>query len=123
MHTDASAFRLDSDFNPAGGDPGVVTLTLHNLGKDPISGFRLAFNSLFRVKSTDDLRGGRVLEQISNYLVVAPPDGFVLEAGGAWSISAARLSHLLTHYNYGPKAAYLVLAGEHLAPVAVTAMT
>lgn len=123
MNTDAPAYRLDSDFNPAGGDPGVITLTLHSLGKDPVSGFRLAFNSLFRVKSTDDLRGGRVLEQISNYLVVEPPGGFVLAAGASWSISAARLSHVLTHYNYGPKAAYLILADGSLAPVAVTAMS
>lgn len=119
----ASAFRLDSDFNPDGGESGTITLTLRNLGSDAVSGFRLAFNSLFRVSSIDDLRGGRVVEQISNYLVVAPPDGLVLEPGGEWSISADRLSHILIHYNYGPKAAYLILSDGSLAPVAVSLLT
>jgi hexosaminidase len=120
---DAPAFRLDSDYAPTGGEPGTITLTLRNLGRDPVSGFRLAFNALFRVKSAHDLRGGRVLEQVSNYLVVAPPDGSVLEPGGEWSISADRLSHVLTHYNYGPKAAYLILADGSLAPVSISLMT
>lgn len=117
------AFRLDSDYRPAGGEGGTITLTLRNLGAEPVAGFRLAFNSLFRVKSAEDLRGGAVVEQISNYLVVAPPDGMVLEPGGEWAISADRLSHVLTHYNYGPKAAYLILADGALAVVAVTPMT
>ena len=116
-------FRLDSDFKPTGGDPGTVTLTLRNLNSESIAGFRLAFTSLFRVKSPEDLRGGRVVEQVSNYLVVAPPDGFVLEPGGAWSIAADKLSHLITHYNYGPKSAYLILGDDSLAPVTVALMT
>ena len=119
----APAFRLDSDFTPTGGDPGTITLTLRNLGDEPVSGFRLAFNSLFRLKTMGDLRGGRVVEQVSNYLVVEPPGDLEIAPGGTWSISADRLSHVLTHYNYGPKAAYLILEDGALADVAVTPMT
>ena len=123
MPANDASFRLDSDFTPTGGEPGVITLTLHNTGRDLVAGFRLALNSLFRIKAATDLGGGRVVEQISNYQVIAPPEGFVLEPGTAWSISANRLSHTLTHYNYGPKSAYLVLADGSLAPVTVSLMT
>jgi hexosaminidase len=113
------AFRLDSNFSR---EACAVTLTLRNRGTKAVSGFRLALTSLFRVKD-GGLRGARVVEQISNYLVVAPPDGFVVTPGGSWSFTAERLSHRLTHYTYGPKSAYLICADESLEPVAVSLMT
>ena len=118
-----AAFRLDSDFAPAGGEPGTIRLTLTNLGSETVRAFRLALNSLFRIREGSPVRGGSVTEQISNYHVIAPPDGFALAPGAAWTIEADRLSHALTHYNYGPKAAYLILSDGSLAPVAITDMT
>lgn len=123
MGSAATAFRLDSAFTPGSGGAGGIALTLYNLGDRPIENFRLALTSLFRVKTGSEITGGKILEQISNYHVIAPPEGFRLERGAAWSISADQLSHPLTHYNFGPKSAYLILADDTLVPVAVTAMT
>jgi hexosaminidase len=117
------AFRLDSDFSTGEGAAGAVTLTLRNVGSSSLSNFRLAFTSLVRIKSPESLRGGTIVEQVSNYVVVEPPAGTVIEPGGNWSISANQLSHALTHYNYGPKSAYLILADGSLTEVAVSLMT
>src|SRR5262245_14409527 len=117
------AFRLDSDFTPDGEKPGFVRLTLHNLSNQPVSGFQLALTSLFRIVPGSEIRGGEIVEQISNYQVIAPPAGLVLAPGAVWSVSAARLSHLLAHYNYGPKSAYLIRDDGGLLPVATTPMT
>ena len=123
MTSESQLLRLDSDFAPTGGEPGVLTLTLHNLSSRSLAGFRLALTSLFRVKPGSALRGGALVEQVSNYHVIAPPDGYVLQPGAAWSVSADRLSHALKHYNYGPKSAYLILADGSLASIAVSDMT
>lgn len=116
-------FRLDSDFRPDGAGGGAVVLGLTNTGVDAVAGFRLAMNSMFRFKAVEDVKGGKLEEQISNYVTFVPPEGLVLAPGATWTISADRLSHKIDHYNYGPKAAYLILADGSLAPVAVTLMT
>ena len=102
MGSATTSFRLDSDFTPRSGGAGAIALTLYNLGDRPIANFRLALTSLFRVKTGSEITGGKIFEQISNYHVIAPPEGFRLEPGAAWSISADQLSHPLTHYNFGP---------------------
>jgi hypothetical protein len=102
MGSAATAFRLDSAFTPGSGGAGAIALPLYNLGDRPIANFRLALTSLFRVKTGGEITGGKILEQISNYHVISPPESFRLEPGAAWSISADQLSHPLTHYNFGP---------------------
>ena len=120
--TEGASFRLDSDFAPERGAAGVITLMLTNFGDRAVSGFQLALTSLFRLRDRT-IGGGRVVEQISNYLVIAPPDGLVLEPGASWVVTADRLSHRISHHNYGPKSAYLILADGTLAGVAVTPMS
>jgi len=118
-----SSLRLDSDWIPGAGDPGLVTLVLRNLGERPLTDFRLAFTSQFRIRPGSDIKGGRLIEQVSNHHVVAPPAGFVLAPGEAWTISADRLGQKLAHYTYGPKSAYVVLGDGALATVEVAPMT
>lgn len=121
--SETARFRLDSDFRGEATGGGGIVLNLVNLGDAPISDFRLAMNAMFRFQAVEDVKGGRLVEQITNYAIIVPPDGFVLAPGAAWTISADRLTHPIHHYTYGPKAAYLILADGSLAPVAVTLMT
>ena len=103
----SSDFRLDSDWNP---ETKRLTLTLVNQGREPLSSFRLAFTSLLRIKGAESVEGGALVEQLSNSHVIAPPDGFVLAPGAAWTVTADKVSHDLRHYTYGPKTAWLILA-------------
>ncbi|MBN9023704.1 MAG: beta-hexosaminidase, partial [Rhizobiales bacterium] len=109
--------RLDSDWDP---DARRLTLTLVNRGEAARSGFRLAFTSLLRIKGA--VAGGRLVEQLSNNHVIAPPDGFVLPPGGAWTVTADGVSHDLRHYTYGPKTAWLECADGTAEAVTPTPM-
>ena len=121
--SETARFRLDSDFRADGSGGGAIVLQLVNTGSAPVSDFRLAMNSMFRFKAVEDVKGGRLEEQISNYATIVPPHGFVLAPGAAWTISADRLTHPIHHYTYGPKAAYLILADDEIAPIAISLMT
>lgn len=113
-------YRLDSDWNP---ETKRLTLTLVNQGRRPLSGFRLAFTSLFRIKGAESVEGGMLVEQLSNSHVIAPPEGFVLAPGAAWTVTADKVSHDLRHYTYGPKTAWLMLADGRTVAVEPTWMT
>ena len=112
--------RLDSDWNP---EAKRLTLTLVNHGREPLSGFRLAFTSLLRIKGAESVAGGALVEQLSNSHVIAPPDGFVLSPGASWTVTADKVSHDLRHYTYGPKTAWLILADGRKVVVDPTPMT
>src|SRR5262249_51554154 len=113
----ATSFRLFSDWVPTCGEAGTLTLTLNNLSDRPLGNFRLAFTSHVQLWPHDGLSGASLLEQISGYHVVAPPAGFVLTPGAAWSITAQRLNHAPQHYSAGLRSAYLILAGGETIPV------
>ena len=113
--------RLDSDWNP---DAGRLTLTLVNGLPETLAAFRLAFTSSLRIKGeAGTIHGGPLVEQVSNYHVIAPPEGFRLAPGASWTVTADKLSHDLRHYTYGPKSAWLILADGSTSPVAATPMT
>ena len=119
----APRFRLDSDWCPTANAPNRVTLTLTNLGDEAVTGFRLAWTSLFRIKLGSFIDNGSMVEQLSNYQVVAPPPEFVLPPGESWQFSAKDLSHVLDHYSYGPKTAAVWLADGSRAEVVITPLT
>lgn len=116
----SSDFRLDSDWNP---ETKRLALTVVNRGPAPLSGFRLAFTSLLRIKGAESVEGGALVEQLSNLHVIAPPDGFVLAPGASWRVTADKVSHDLRHYTYGPKTAWLILADGRRVIVDPTPMT
>ena len=110
--------RLDADWDPGA---GRLTLTLVNEGDALLAGFRLAFTSLFRIKGS--VAGGTLVDQLSNYHVIAPPDGLALAPGAAWVVTADSVSHDLRHYTYGPKTAWLEIDGGEALPVTPSLMT
>jgi hexosaminidase len=81
--------HLDSDWDP---EAKRLTLTLVNQGREPLSGFRLAFTSLLRIKGAESVEGGTLVEQLSNSHVIAPPDGLVLAPGATWTVTADKVS-------------------------------
>jgi hexosaminidase len=119
----APSLRLYSDWAPTDGEAGTLTLTLNNLSDRPLENFRLAFTSHVQLRPDDGLTGARLLEQISGHHVIAPPAGFVLKPGAAWSFTADRLNHAPRHYSAGLGSAYLILADGAILPVAAMPTT
>jgi hexosaminidase len=113
----ATSLRLNSDWTPTDGEAGTLALTLNNLSDRPLGNFRLAFTSHVHLQPHDGLAGASLLEQISGYHVIAPPAGFVLKPGAAWSITADRLNYAPRHYGAGLRSAYLILADGAILPV------
>jgi hexosaminidase len=117
------SFRLEADWNPEIATPGQLTMTLVNTGEAPVEGFALGVTSLFRIKPDSPIAGARLLEQLSNYHLLAPQEGFVLEPGGRWEIVAKQISHTLRHYTYGPKSAAVTLADGTMILPEIAPMT
>ena len=113
----ATSVRLYSDWTPADGEAGTLTLTLSNMSDRPLENFRLAFTSHIQLRSQDELSGARLLEQISGYHVIAPPADFVLTSGATWLITARGLNYTPRHYSAGLRSAYLILADREIMPV------
>ena len=118
--------RLESDFAPSRGN--ALTLRLHNGTAAPLSSFRLAFNGMFRIDGDAGLIGGTLVEQLSYHHVVAPPEGYALAPGAVWTVTARSIgtdpaTKVPSHYTYGPRSAYLVLADGTVQSVAVAPMT
>ena len=78
-----AAFRLDADWNPDRGTPGRLTLTLTNTGDADAADFTLAVTSLFRLQPDAPIGGARLVEQLSNYHVLAPEPDLELAPGAA----------------------------------------
>ncbi|GGA53965.1 beta-N-acetylhexosaminidase [Pelagibacterium lentulum] len=117
------SFRLEADWNPEISTPGQLTISLVNTGDAPVSGFTLAVTSLFRIKPDSPIEGAQLLDQLSNYHLLAPEDGFVLEPGSRWSIVARQISHTLRHYTYGPKSAAITLSDGTMVLPEIVPMT
>ena len=116
-----TAYRLFSNWVSAA---RVIELTLKaDEGAEPLEGARLATTSLFRIHPDCAIAGATLSDQLSNYHVFAQPEGARLDAGESWTIRADRVSHVLRHYTYGPKSAFLILADGAVRPVEVEAMT
>src|SRR5689334_8398622 len=113
MSPPSPLLRLESDFAPSRGN--ALTLRLHNGSAAPLAGFRLAFNGMFLIDGDAGLVGGTLTERLSYHHVVAPPPGLELAPGAAWTVTARSIAtdpatKVPTHYTYGPRSAYLVLA-------------
>jgi hexosaminidase len=116
-----TAYRLFSNWDSAA---RVIELTLvAGEGGAPLEGARLATTSLFRIHPECEIEGATLADQLSNYHVFAQPAGARLGPGERWTIRADRVSHVLRHYTYGPKSAFLILADNTVRPVEVEAMT
>jgi hexosaminidase len=123
MASAAHELRLDSDFVPGGADAGTMTLTLTNTGARTFSGFRLAFTALLQVRRDRKPAGGTIVAQLSNYVVIAPPDGTTLAPGAQWQVSFDGLGSRIRHTSYGPKSAYIILGDGSTVTAHVSPMT
>jgi hexosaminidase len=117
LNSERPFLRLDCDWTRTADGRGVLTLKLSNSSaRCSFANFRLAFTSLFPLVVDGQLSGARLVDQMSNYHVIAPPKGFVLASGTSWSVSA-ELSHRLRHYTSAVKSAYLIRNDGGLVPI------
>ena len=97
-----SAFRLETTWKPAAAaENPVYSLTLSNLSAKPVEGFRLCISGPGRVDPGAQVVGGTLAAQLSNYAEFVPPDGFVLEPKGSWTVSAHAMMYNLRHWTDG----------------------
>ncbi|KAA3511245.1 beta-N-acetylhexosaminidase [Agrobacterium vitis] len=111
------AFRLDNAWYPIEGDDGGgFVFTLYNLSSEPISGFKLAYTALTRVKDGQVCDNAVFLRRNANFHQFAPPEGLVLVPGACWQFTVQGLWRPARHRTDGAKSAYLTLAdGRHVA--------
>ncbi|MCF1466049.1 beta-N-acetylhexosaminidase [Agrobacterium vitis] len=112
-----AAFRLDNAWYPVDGDDGGgFVFTLYNLSSEPISGFKLAYTALTRVKDGPVCDNAVFQRRNANFHQFAPPEGFVLASGACWQFTVQGLWRPARHRTDGAKSAYLTLAdGRHVA--------
>ncbi|MVA58688.1 beta-N-acetylhexosaminidase [Agrobacterium vitis] len=112
-----AAFRLNNAWYPVDGDDGGgFVFTLYNLSSEPISGFKLAYTALTRVKDGPVCDNAVFQRRNANFHQFAPPEGFVLASGACWQFTVQGLWRPARHRTDGAKSAYLTLAdGRHVA--------
>jgi hexosaminidase len=110
-----SSFRLENTWRVLADDPaGALDFALVNLSDAPIRDFKLAYTAQTRAKAAAVFDNASLLRRNANFHQVAPPRGFVLEAGGTWHFSVTGLSWRAHHRTDGAKSAYVTLAdGSH----------
>ena len=113
-----SSFRLESSWNPAASAlPLTYGLRLSNLSDQPVTGFRLCMTGPARIDHDAAFENGRLVKRVSNYVEVAPPEGFVLAPGATWTTSTLGVARPFEHWSDGANTAYLALADGSIAPV------
>lgn len=118
--TETLALRLESFWTPPGdGQKLAYSLKLTNASHQPLRDFRLCISGPGRIDPAATVEGGVLTERMSNHAAFAPPDGFVLEPGAAWTVTARGLSYPLRHWTDGATSAYLVLADGNTQSISV----
>jgi hexosaminidase len=113
-----SSYRLESSWSPAtSAQPLSYSLQLTNLSDQPVSGFRLCMTGPARIDHDAAFDNGRLVKRVSNYVEVAPPEGYVLAPGATWTTTTPGLFRPLKHWSDGANTAYLALADGSIAPV------
>lgn len=108
-------FRLETAYTPIDGpDMGRVDLKLVNLSSEPLSGCRLAYSAIIRLRRGGKVTGLEFVRRVANYHEFKMPDGVVVEPGAALDFSIEGLSYMARHRLDGPKSAFLIHAdGRH----------
>lgn len=109
-------YRVENSWSPSPAPAGTLTVTLHNLSDQPLSGFRLSFTSITRVAPGAPAPENAVfVRRDANYHEFAPPAGLTVPPGGAWTFRATGLNRAPLHRLDCVKTAYLTLAdGRHV---------
>lgn len=117
-----ASFRLENAWEPVEGDAcGRFVFHLINLSDAPISGFKLAYTSLTRIKDSEvpHCENATFLRRNANFHQYAPLEGFVLQPGESWRFTVGPLWRPARHRTDGAKSAYLTLADGSHVPVSV----
>jgi hexosaminidase len=105
------SFSLVTTWTPATDDePLGYGIELTNTGDTAVKDFQLGFSGPARIDPQATLENGTLLTRLSNYTLIAPPDGYVLEPGATWVATARGLSYGLRHWSDGAKTGYVVLS-------------
>lgn len=117
-----TSYRLENAWEPVDGDPcGRFVFNLVNLSDAPLSGFKLAYTSLTRIKDSEapSCENATFVRRNANFHQYSPPDGLMLAPGESWRFTVAPLWRPARHRTDGAKSAYLTLANGTHAPVSV----
>ncbi len=90
-------------------------LTLISQAPQAISGFQLGVSGVLRIADEAAVEGGRLVSQLANFALLAPPDSFALSPGKSWTIEIAPLDFPLRHWTDGVQGAFLILKGGETA--------
>jgi hexosaminidase len=101
---------LSSEWFPESDGPAFYRLTLSNRSAETLTGFQLGASGPAFVIGTADLRGGRVVTQLSNYCEFAPPAGFALAPGSDWVLDILKPDMAIRHWTDGATTGFLILA-------------
>jgi hexosaminidase len=116
-------FVLESEWVAAAdGASGMYRLVLTNHSRAPLADFRLGISGPARISDSAEIANGRVVTQLSNFCELAPPTGFVLEPGAAWTIEVSKLDYPLRHWTDGATAGFVIRA-DNTTVSAVTVPT
>lgn len=108
-------FVLRSSWEPVEGG-GRYRLALTNHSGAAITGFRLGISGPARINEAAMIANGSVVTQLSNYAELAPPAGFVLEAGAEWALEVTKLDYPLRHWTDGATTGFVILSGGKAVP-------
>jgi len=111
---------LATKFTRAGeGKPATYSLELSNGSDRTLSGFTLCMAAPTRVDLEAAFENAVLKRRFSNFVEIAPPEGFALQPGRTWTASTAALGRDLTHWSDGANAAYLAFPDGSTVPVEV----
>lgn len=108
------------------GEQGHITagqLTLINHGNHSPRQFQLCLSGVVRVNDTTEISGARLVEYLSNYLVLAPLTDSQWSAEQNWIITLGEPAYPMRHYTEGFSAAYLYLDDGTTVDVALKKTT
>ncbi|OLP60930.1 beta-N-acetylhexosaminidase [Xaviernesmea oryzae] len=116
----SAPYRLEASWSAEGGEHGAFTFTFTNLSQAPLSGFKLAYTSLYRVIIPEACDNAVFLRRNANFHQYAPPEGLVLAPGESWRFTVSGIHRPARHCTDGAKSAYITLEDGTHADVAVS---
>lgn len=112
--------HLASELQPRPGQEPLYRMVVTNHSDATLTGFRLGVSGPARISTEARLNGGSIVRQLSTYCEIAPPAGFALPPGGAWTIETADLATPVRHWTDGATAGFLILADGSTAVARTT---
>ena len=111
---------LSSHFSPAADGNGSFEIRLTNGSGDALSGFTLGVSGPGRIGLAATLKGATIVDQLGTWCEFAPPNGFVLQPGAVWTITASNLDFPLRHWTDGTTSAMVKLADGRVLSIPVS---